>query len=366
MDVGKNRYLPALLAVIMTVLNSTKPVVVDDTAYLLFARHLASNPVHPYAFELFWYSTPQPAMEVLLPPVLPYWLAGGISIFGEHLLLLKLWLFPFAWIFCEAAAFLLRRFERKTTRDGIMLLAFSPAVLPLFNFMLDVPAVALGLASVACLIRGCENQRTRWLILSGIAAALAAQTKYTMISLPAVLLWYGFTHRKAWQVSVAIATGLSLFVAWEFYVLQVCGESHFLHHLRAQQPIGNEVGFVAALQNWWSEKSELAKPMVGYLGGLAVVSGLYVGRAVGFPRWVIIATAIITALGLTAACVTPYSDSLLLRDAQTGTPRLQLSELVFNSLGTAVVVTILLACFTLLARRRKWKATGLYARRRWP
>lgn len=365
MDVEKNRYLPALLAVIMTVLNSTKPVVVDDTAYLMFARHLATNPLQPYDFALFWYSAPQPAMEVLLPPVLPYWLACGINLLSEHLLLLKLWLFPFAWLFCESAAFLLRRFARRTTRDGIVLLAFSPAVLPLFNFMLDVPAVALGLASVACLIRGCENQRVRWLVLGGIAAGLAAQTKYTMISLPAVLLWYGFTQRKVWRASVAIAIGLSLFVAWEFYVTQVCGESHFLHHLHAQQPIGGDLSFSETLQNWWSEKSELAKPMVGYLGGLAVVSGLYAGRALGFPRWVVIGTAIITALGLVAVCVTPYSESLLLRNAQTGTPRLQLSELVFNSLGTAVVVTILLTCFALLVRRRKWKVSLRINRMTW-
>ena len=54
-----------------------KPVLVDDPVYLHFARHIAQHPLDPYGFILLWYSAPQPAMEVLCPPVLPYWLALG-------------------------------------------------------------------------------------------------------------------------------------------------------------------------------------------------------------------------------------------------------------------------------------------------
>ena len=78
-----------LLAAILTLLNAIKPAVVDDTAYLFFARHVAQQPADPYGFALFWNTAPQPAMEILMPPVLPYWLAVGISLFGEHLFLLK-------------------------------------------------------------------------------------------------------------------------------------------------------------------------------------------------------------------------------------------------------------------------------------
>ena len=152
---------PGIVAVAMTLLNAVKPVVVDDTAYLLFARHIADQPLDPYGFELFWYRHPQPAMEVLAPPVVPYWLAAGIALFGEQLFWLKLWLLPFPLAFCFAARFLLRRFARGTERAGLVLIALSPAVLPLVNFMLDVPAVALGLASVAVFVRGCDRKSWR-------------------------------------------------------------------------------------------------------------------------------------------------------------------------------------------------------------
>src|SRR5437868_3901982 len=96
---------PVVLAALVTLANAAKPVVVDDTAYLAFARQIAARPLDPYGFELFWYSLPEPAMEILAPPVLPYWLAAGIRLFGEHVVLLKLWLFPFPLVLAYAGRF---------------------------------------------------------------------------------------------------------------------------------------------------------------------------------------------------------------------------------------------------------------------
>ncbi|MCS7270851.1 MAG: hypothetical protein NZ703_07175, partial [Gemmataceae bacterium] len=80
---------PLVLAGLVTVANGLKPVVVDDTAYLLYAQHIAVCPNDPYGFTIFWYTWPQPAFEVLAPPVYLYWLAGGWWLFGDHVALLK-------------------------------------------------------------------------------------------------------------------------------------------------------------------------------------------------------------------------------------------------------------------------------------
>src|SRR5215210_6930590 len=110
---------PVVLAVIVSMANAVKPVVVDDTAYLAFARHIAQHPLDPYGFELFWYWVPEPAMEILAPPVVPYWLAAGVALFGEHVVLLKLWLFPFLWLFAWSLRELLRRFARGSERAAL-------------------------------------------------------------------------------------------------------------------------------------------------------------------------------------------------------------------------------------------------------
>src|SRR5262245_39241028 len=101
---------PLFVAAVVTGLNVLKPVAVDDTAYLLLARQIAAHPFDPYGGELFWYAEPLPALHVLAPPVVPYWLAAGMSLFGENVPLLKLWLFLFPLLLGFAVRSLARQF----------------------------------------------------------------------------------------------------------------------------------------------------------------------------------------------------------------------------------------------------------------
>ncbi|MBY0513771.1 MAG: hypothetical protein K2P78_07645, partial [Gemmataceae bacterium] len=164
---------PLVLAAAVTLANAAKPAAVDDTAYLAFARHIAARPADPYGFDFFWYSRPEPAMGILAPPVVPYWLAAGVRLFGEHVGLLKLWLFPFAWLLAWALDGLLRRFARGTERSALPLLMLSPAVLPMVNLMLDVPALALGLAALRVFAAACDRASWRTAAAAGLLAAPA-------------------------------------------------------------------------------------------------------------------------------------------------------------------------------------------------
>ena len=335
---------PAAVAVAITLLNAAKPAVVDDTAYLLFARHIADRPFDPYGFELFWYRHPQLAMEILAPPVVPYWLASGVAMFGERLFCLKLWLLPFLLCFCFAVHSLLRRFARGTETVGLILIALSPAVLPMVNFMLDVPSVALGLASVAVFARGCDQRSWGLIIASGLLAGAAVQTKYTMMSVPAVLLLYGLLYRRPGYAIVSGMVAVAMFVAWEAWLHSVYGVSHFLYHVRDQQT-GD--GGVAA---WVGQKAELVNPLLGHLGGLACATGLYAGRGVGFGRRFVAIVAVVAAVGMMAVCLVPYSESVLLRSRATGSPRLDLAAVVFYTIGACVLTTLAIAISTLTLR----------------
>ena len=202
---------PATLAAIVTLANAAKPVLVDDTAYLTYARHIAACPFDPYGFEMFWYATPQPAMHVLCPPVVPYWLAAGIALFGEHPAVLKLWLYPFVWLFAWSLHDVLRRFAHGTERSVLPLVVLSPAILPMVNVMLDVPAVALGLAAIVLMCRATDQDKDWLAIAAGVVAALAMQTKYTALLVPVVIGWYGLTHRRLRLAGMAVATAVVVF-----------------------------------------------------------------------------------------------------------------------------------------------------------
>ncbi len=327
--------LPLLLAAVVTLLNAAKPAVVDDTAYLLLARHIAADPLHPYGGKLFWYYSPEPAMQVLAPPVLPYWLAAGMKLFGENVILLKLWLFPFALVLCLSVRSLLRRFAAGVEREGLIAFALSPAVLPLFSVMLDVPALALGAAAVALFVKGCDEVHWWWcVLLAGVCCALAMQTKYTMLTVPCALVGYAFTRLgkpnsvlALVYLLAALIPAVGLFAAWEWFLWQGTGQSHFLFHFKGNAGEG---------QDLWAKLAERfanAPPLLGQFGGLACGVSLAASAGIGWPKWVRIPAAVAVGLLVVAICTLPYSVTTPFGE------RYDLSFLTFGLCGLSVIVT---------------------------
>ncbi len=327
--------LPLILAAVVTLLNAAKPAVVDDTAYLLLARHIATDPLHPYAGKLFWYYSPEPAMEVLAPPVLPYWLAAGMTLFGENVILLKLWLFPFACVLCLSVRSLLRRFAAGVEREGLIVFVLSPAVLPLFSVMLDVPALALGAAAVALFVKGCDEVHWWWCVLvAGVCCALAMQTKYTMLTVPCVLIGYAFTRLgkpnsvlALVYLLAALIPAVGLFAGWEWFMNQQHGQSHFLFHLKGNAGEGKD------LWKTLEERFANAPPLLGQFGGLACGVSLAAGAGIGWPTWVRIPAAVVVGLLVALICTLPYSQT-----APLGA-RYDLAFITFAVCGVSVVVT---------------------------
>ena len=343
---GRGWLLPVGLAVLVTGLNAVKPAVMDDSAYLIFARHLSEHPADPYGFELFWYAKPQPAWQVLLPPVVPYWLGLGVRLFGEHLLLLKLWLFPFVLVLALAVSSLLRRFAPRWHRPMLVMTMLGPAVLPLVNMMLDVPAAGLGLAAVAVFVRSCDTGRVGLCIVAGMTAGLAMQTKYTALTVPAVVILYGLTHRRPQYAFLTVLVAVGVSAAWEVYVAREYGESHFLYHVRHQskQDTPEAGGLRTKLVAVWKEKRELFQPMLGHLGWLGLGVGMAATAAVRAPRWWLVLAAAASVVGLTAVCVVPA------QYAEIVPKKLDLPTLVFVTLGAGIGLATLAATATLLLR----------------
>src|SRR5262249_42554130 len=134
-------------------------------------------------------------------------------------------------------------------------------VLPLVGFMLDVPALGLGLAALAVFVRG---GRGSWLT-AGVLAGLAMQTKYTAFVVPAAVFWYGVTHRRLLPAILAGLVAAGVFIGWEGLMAVRYGESHFLHHAQSQTA-DRPHGFAAVAGKW----NLLAHPLVTYCGGLGL------------------------------------------------------------------------------------------------
>lgn len=333
---------PVVLALIVTAANGVKPVMIDDTAYLAYARHIAANPLDPYGFRVFWYDVPQPAMEVLAPPVVPYWLALGINLFGETPVILKLWLFPFVWLFAWAVRDLLQRFARGTETRLLPMLMLSPAVLPTVNLMLDVPALALGLTAVVLFTRAADRRSWRLAVVAGLVAALAMQTKYTMLLIPPVIGWYGLMHRRVGWATASVLTATTGFIGWELCLVAEYGQSHFVYHAGSRQHAGMTVAL--------AEKVALAPALVGHLGCLGIGVGLVAGFALGVSRRVLGVLGGVWAFGVTLVVLLPYRWTVLVPAAPPDKPATT-AVMVFWQLSGVLVLAGFVGCGFLLGWR---------------
>jgi hypothetical protein len=344
------RFLPEWLALVVVLLNAIKAPVVDDTAYLFHARHLSQQPAHPYSFEIFWYAAPEPAMGVLLPPVLPYWLALGMGLFGENLFLLKLSLLPFLCIFTRSVHTLLRLMAPGWEVYGLVLMVCSPVVLPMINFMLDIPAISLGLASVALLV-----SRPRSAVLVGVLGALAIQTKYTMLVLPGVWVAWGITARVWRAPLIAIIVAATLLVSWESFVSRQEGASHFLQQVSLHSQVGEgNLTIWQKLEEFIGDKGALGNPAIALLGGLGAGWGLLAGWSMNWPRILLTGTALFILVGYGVIAILPASRLVLLSHPETGAAICTWAQFLFLTLGGCTIGTVSLAALKLV-RNETWR-----------
>jgi hypothetical protein len=302
------RWGAALLAALaLTVANSLKPLVIDDPVYVEFARQALTHPGDPYGFEVNWYRTPEPAIRFgWVPPVLPYWTAGAIGLFGEHPVAWKLWLFPFALALTGSLAFLLGRWAPRFAVPILFPLALGPALLPSLNLMLDVPALALGLLGYALFVRACERREARLALASGLALGLALQTKYSAAVYPVLVLGHALLARRLREAALALAVAAALFVGWEAWLLSRYGESHFLAGLERLRALQNlpavaradaEAPGSAAL--YWT------LCLLSLLGGTALFPAMLSGVGLGAGRRLLACAALAAGLAVAGIALLP-------------------------------------------------------------
>lgn len=274
-------------------------------------------------------------MEVLCPPVVPYWLALGVRLFGEHVGLLKVWLFPFVLLLAWALRALLTRFARGAEGVALPVLMLSPAVLPAVNLMLDVPALALALASVELFIRAALRRDRRLAVLAGLVAGLAMQTKYSAFVAPAVIVWFGLTHRRFGPAALAVAVCVTVFVGWELALVEVYGRSHFAFHAASSGSSGG------GLRKFAEDKLDLLAPLAGYLGCLAVGAGCVALAVLRVPRRWAGGGALAWCLGFVLVAVLPLRWTRLGSEQTAGTAFWQISGAVwFLSVAAAACVLL--------------------------
>jgi hypothetical protein len=285
--VRRRATLIVALAACWTGLNAVKPPHIDDAAYAYAARQMAAQALDPYGFAILWYDVPEPGNEVLAPPVFPATWAVSLRLCGDRPWLCKLVLFGWPLLCSWALAALLRRFAPGIDAPVLVLTVLSPALLPSLNLMLDVPALALALASVELFLRACDRDSAAAAAVAGLLAGLATQTKYTALVAPLVIMLAGALYGRLRLAAGACLSAASVFVTWEFLMALLYGDAHFLLASRGQAPS-------------LAQKFGLAGPLAGQLGGLLPAVTLMGLLALGSSRRVLLLWSFVVAFGFVA------------------------------------------------------------------
>ena len=244
-----------IAAMILTLLNAGKVVVVDDTAYLRFAEQIMVNPLDPYGFRLMWSSGLDPAFETLAPPVHLYVLAICMKLLGGSVFVFKLGLFPMILLFCWSVRNLTRSLLNSDDSRPWIAIVGSAAVLPMWNCMIDLPAITFGLTGLAFIIRNESTRFDPW--VAGLLIGLAMQTKYTAFTFPAAIVWYGMLYHQWRAVLITLAVSITIFIGWEILMNYQYGHSHFLYHLQNRSQ-STDTSFI-------SSKSRIIRSMLVYI-----------------------------------------------------------------------------------------------------
>jgi hypothetical protein len=323
------------VAVILTVLNASKPIHIDDGTYVRYGTEFAAHPLNPYGFTVAYVSA-NPAWTVLVPPVFPYYLAALIAAFGSQPVLLKLGLLPFALLFAWAVDIVAARVSPSYRVPVLWLTVLSPSVLPGFNLMVDVPMMALGLAALAMVVLSIERHSNSLILLSGLLAGLAIQTKYNgLIACGAVIAWCAFNGRplRGWTIT---AIALAIAIAWEYWIARTIGESHFLFHFRVRQP------------HAVSRVVHLVLPLLSQVAGVAAVVALFAMTTLRWKRRTVQLAGFVMIGGLVTLVLTSSQTPLLTESS--GKPILTISNLVYTAAAVIVWSVLAQLCVRLAMR----------------
>ncbi len=226
--VHRTRIALAGLWLVVTLFNLTKAIHIDDSTYLLIARQILEDPLHPMSGRLVLSGQEIPISTTNQPPLLFYCYALVMAAFGPSELALHLLLS----LFSAAAIVLFHGLARRLCPAHALLLTatfcLGPAFLPSQNLMTDVPLLAFWLAFFRLLI---DRPSGAWpagaYAAASAVAGAACLVKYpSLVLLP--LLAGVLALRRDWRAAWTPLVALGILAAWSAFNWADYGEIHVL------------------------------------------------------------------------------------------------------------------------------------------
>jgi 4-amino-4-deoxy-L-arabinose transferase-like glycosyltransferase len=192
----------------------TKAVHIDDPFYIWTARHILSDPLHPYAFDVNWYGTSMPVGEITKnPPLVSYYIALVAGSFGE-----SEWVLHAAFFVPAIAVVVTTLLFARRSCEAPLVAALLVVASPLFlisssTLMCDTLMLAFWMAGLLIGVAGIERERAAPVAVSAGLGTAAALTKYFGLCLVPLLFLHAWTRKRrigAWAVPLLLPVGALL------------------------------------------------------------------------------------------------------------------------------------------------------------
>jgi 4-amino-4-deoxy-L-arabinose transferase-like glycosyltransferase len=228
-------WLVGLFAVVPLLPFVSKAVSIDAPVFIAVANQILAHPLDPFGFQMIWDPTsPDAWVFNRNPPLLSYYLALWIALFGEVDAWLHVAMLPFSLLAGLSFLGIARRLTDEGARPALLLLATPCYLVLATTLMLDVALLGCMLFAVYALLRGAETgaadgQGARWQLAAGAAAAAAGLTKYVGFSI-APLLAAGaliLLPRRVGPLLRVLLPPLVVWSAWGAYTAELYGSIHF-------------------------------------------------------------------------------------------------------------------------------------------
>ncbi|OGG03292.1 hypothetical protein A2W14_02800 [Candidatus Gottesmanbacteria bacterium RBG_16_37_8] len=242
-------FILTLIFVIVTSLNITKAVHMDDSYYITVAKSITGDFLHPMSGIVGEGGDYTPIYQTFHPIVLQYIYALVIHFFGVSELILHLVISFFSLICILAFYKLAKHFNPKLALFLTAVFAISPAFIPSQNLMLDIPALSLFLLFFLVIITGkYDKYSNKTYFLAATLAGLAPLIKYSGFILIPILFFHIVLNKKwssLWTVGIPILLQL-LWGLWNWYDF---GQIHLLS-MEKKQIIFDISSIILKLKLW--------------------------------------------------------------------------------------------------------------------
>ncbi|MDI6756777.1 MAG: glycosyltransferase family 39 protein [Endomicrobiia bacterium] len=225
----------AAVVVALTAPFVNKPFFIDDYYHFLMAKGIIENPLRPYDFrsddenhnDAGWHPSIPPRM--VNPPLMHYYMAALIKIFGPREFYLHLGFIIFPIFSALSLLFIASRFV-KTPLLTALILAVSPVFwITSTSFMLDSVKLAFSLGALAALMAGSKKNSPLILALAGLFMGAAVLTKYTAVGVFAVAALYLYLYDPSWKKRLWIfLIPTVIVVGWALWNIATYGSPHML------------------------------------------------------------------------------------------------------------------------------------------